>query len=189
MTIPRSSALLFGALLLVAAGPSKSPAPPPATVVLLVRHAEKAPGSGDVPLSPEGEARARALAALARDAGVQAVITTQFQRTKQTAAPLAQAAGLLPEVIASQGDIPAHVRLVADAIRQRHAGRTVLVVGHSNTVPPIVNALGGGAHRDLCDAEYDALFVVVLGEEGPPRTVKTRYGVPTPVDAGCTSMR
>jgi probable phosphoglycerate mutase len=71
-------------VVLTAAAPSPSVAP--ATVVLLVRHAERAPGSGDVPISEAGQARARALAEVGKVAGVQVIITTQFQRTKQTAA-------------------------------------------------------------------------------------------------------
>lgn len=170
---------------------SVAPAAPfaPATVVLLVRHAEKAPGTGDVPLSPEGEARARVLAEIARGAGVQVIITTQFARTRGTAAPLAAALNVTPEVIAAQSEVRSHAGAVADAIREKHAGRTVLVVGHSNTIPPIVAALGGERFRDLCDPEYDALFIVVLSDEGPVRTVKSRFGAPTPVGADCAAMR
>lgn len=187
MATARSIALLAGVVLLVGAVPAPVAAPP--TVVLLARHGERAPGSGDVPLSAEGEARARALAAVGREARVDAIITTQFQRTRQTAAPLAEASGVTPDVMMAQGETAAHARAVADAIRQRFAGRTVLVVGHSNTIPAIVNALGGTSYRDLCDTEYDALFVVVLGDDGPVRVVKTRFGLPTPVGAECAAMR
>ena len=170
---------------------SVAPAAPfaPATVVLLVRHGEKAPGSGDVPLSAEGEARATALAQVGRVAGVQVIITTQFARTRGTAAPLATTLNLTPDVIAAQSDVRSHAAAIADAIRQKHAGRTVLVVGHSNTIPPIVAALGGERFRDLCDPEYDALFIVVLSDQGPVRTVKSRFGAPTPVGAECAQMR
>lgn len=113
------------------------------TVVLVVRHAEKSAPSGDVPLSAAGESRAQALVAIGREAGVSAVITTQFQRTRQTAAPLATALGITPEVIDVKGGVAEHVAGIAQAIKTRHAGRTVLVVGHSNTVPAIVTALGG----------------------------------------------
>ena len=142
-----------------------------------------------MPLSAEGEARAAALAEVGRLASVQVIITTQFARTRGTAAPLAAALNLTPEVIPAQGAVPAHAAAVAEAIRQKHAGRTVLVVGHSNTIPPIVAALGGARLPEICDAEYDALFIVVLSDAGPVRTVKSRFGAPTPVGANCAPMR
>jgi broad specificity phosphatase PhoE len=159
------------------------------TVVLLVRHAEKAGPSGDVALSPAGEARARALVDVAREAGVTAVITTQFQRTKQTAAPLAQALSITPEVVEARAATGEHANAIADAIRRRFAGRTVLVVGHSNTVPAIAAALGAAKFPDLCDEQYDALFVVVLSADASPRLIRTRYGDSSVLSAQCTAMR
>lgn len=172
-------------LTLVAAAPA---APAPATVVIVVRHAERAPGSGDVPISEAGQARARALAEIGKVAGVQVIITTQFQRTKQTAAPLADALGIAMATVATQADVAQHVADVAAAVKQ-HAGKTVVVVGHSNTVPAIVAALGGPKLADLCDTEYDNLFTIVLDAEGGVRTVRGKFGAATPVDASCGSMR
>ncbi|NUQ11098.1 MAG: histidine phosphatase family protein [Gemmatimonadaceae bacterium] len=159
-----------------------------ATVVLVVRHAERSPGTGDVPISEAGHARARALADLASAAGVQAVIHTQFQRTRQTAEPFLAAAGVSATVVSTQSDIGAHSRDVAAAVRQ-HAGKTVLVVGHSNTVPAIVAALGGTRYPDLCDAEYDALFTVILADDGAVRTIRSRFGAATPPGPECATMR
>jgi phosphohistidine phosphatase SixA len=160
----------------------------PATVVILVRHAERAPGSGDVPLSDSGLSRATALAEVARQAGVDAIITTQYRRTQQTAQPVADARGVAPIVISAQSDVPAHASEVAGAVR-RLAGRVILVVGHSNTIPSIVAALGGTRFPDLCDAEYDAVFTVVIDPAGAVRTIRTRYGNPSPAGAACAQMR
>lgn len=167
-----------------------APSPPgaPATVVLIVRHAERAPGSGDPPLSETGQARAAALAEIGTSSGISAIITTQFQRTRQTAAPLAEALRIAPQVVATQTDLAKHAAEVAGAVRQL-AGKTVLVVGHSNTVPVIVAALGGPRFPDLCEQEYDRLITMVLDPEGDVRTVRTRFGAPTPVDAACAGMR
>lgn len=173
------------AVALMAASPS--PPPPAATVVLLVRHAERAPGSGDPPISELGQVRAVALAEIGKGAGVQVIITTQFQRTKQTAAVLAQALGITPVVVSTQSEASAHVSEVAAAVRQ-HAGKTILVVGHSNTVPAIVAALGGPKVADFCEQEYDNLFTMVLETEGGVRTVRTRFGAATPVPS-CPPMR
>ena len=175
-------------LALLAAAPSPSPSAVPATVVLVVRHAERAPGSGDPPLSEAGKARAAVLAEIGKLTGVNAIITTQFQRTRQTAALLAESAGVTPHVVTTQGDIGTHAAEIAAAVRQ-HAGKTVLVVGHSNTVPAIVAALGGPKFPDLCEPEYDRLVTLILDPEGSVRIVQTRFGAPTPVDSGCAAMR
>jgi broad specificity phosphatase PhoE len=164
----------------------ESGAPP--TVVLLVRHAEKgAQPVQNPPLTEAGAARAQALVAVARDAGVTAIITTQYERTRKTAEPTATALRLTPEVV-DAGPLPQHAKAVADQVL-KHAGGTVLVVGHSNTIPAIVGALGAPQPRDLCDSEYDQLFVVVIGDTGPPRLIRSRYGVPSPDDPACTAMQ
>lgn len=160
----------------------------PPTVVLLVRHAEKGTQPPqDPPLTKRGAARARALVAVARDAGVTAIITTQFERTRKTAEPTAKALHITPEVV-NAGTPAQHARAVAQQIL-RHAGGTILVVGHSNTIPAIVGALGAPQPRDLCDSEYDQLFVVVIGDTGPPRLIRSRYGAANVDDPGCASMQ
>lgn len=166
--------------------PARTSAPP--TVVLLVRHAEKAAEPAqDPPLTESGRARAEALVPIARDAGVSAIITTQFDRTKSTAAPAAAALNVTPAVVQA-GSLAQHAKAAADEVR-KHAGKTVLVVGHSNTVPAIIGALGASAPRDLCDSEYDALFVVILGDAGAPRVIRSRFGAPSPNDANCPAMQ
>jgi len=165
----------------------RSVAAPP-TVVLLVRHAEKAAQPPqDPPLSEAGLARAQALVAVARDAGVSAIITTQYERTRKTAEPTAAALHITPEVV-DAGPVAQHAKAVADQIL-KHAGGTVLVVGHSNTVPAIVAALGAPKPRDLCDSEYDQLFVLVIGDAGPPRLIRSRYGAASADDLACTAMQ
>ncbi|MBK6487746.1 MAG: histidine phosphatase family protein [Gemmatimonadetes bacterium] len=181
----RQFAPLALASLLIAAAPSRQAD----TVVLVVRHAEKAGPSGDVPLSPAGEARARSLVGVGRDAGISAVLTTQFQRTRQTGAPLAESLGITPEVMDVRGGVAEHAKGIADAVRARHAGRTVLVVGHSNTVPAIVHALGGAKYPDICDDVYDDLFTVILAADGSARVVHGKYGAPSPSTTACPAMQ
>jgi len=157
------------------------------TTVILVRHAEKASEpSSDPALTPTGEQRARDLAQLARDAGVTAIITTQFARTRATAQPLAAALGLTPQVVDARGTN--HAQDVANAIRA-HAGGVVLVVGHSNTIPAIIAALGAPQPPPICDPEYDNVYIVSLAGTGTPRVIHARYGAPTPVSEGCASMK
>ena len=149
------------------------------TVVVLVRHAEKAPVEGnDPPLSEAGEARARALAQTLAGMRFDAVIATERQRTQATARPVMEAQGLTPEIVSLRHG-PAHVDSVAAAVR-RHAGHTVLVVGHSNTAPGIVHALGGPHLPDLCEPQFSNLYILVLKDGAEPRYEHRTYGAPDP---------
>jgi broad specificity phosphatase PhoE len=178
--------LVIAAFAVLAAVQSASAQAP--TVVLVVRHAERAPGSGDPPISDAGRERAAALAEVGKLTGVSAIVTTQLQRTRQTAAPLAEALKITPVVVPTQSDLAKHASEVAAAVRQQ-AGKTILVVGHSNTVPAIVAALGGPKLPDLCEPEYDSLITLILDAGGGVRIVRSRFGAPTPVDASCAAMR
>ena len=118
-------------LALTALAVPASAQPPAPTLVILVRHAEKATLPADDPdLSPAGQARAKALTTTLESSGVDVIITTEFRRTRETAAPLAAARHLQPIVVHSSDDTAAHARAVAAEIA-RHPGHTILVVGHS----------------------------------------------------------
>ena len=183
----RTLFLALSAVLTAGAPPPRTAGTAPPTVVILVRHAEKAgQPAQDPPLTRDGQRRAAALVEIARGAGVSAIITTQYERTRKTAEPTAAALRITPEVI-DTGPLARHAGVVADRILQ-HAGGTVLVVGHSNTIPAIIAALGAPEPKELCDNEYDQLFVVVIGDTGPPRLIRSRYGVPSRGGAGCPSM-
>jgi broad specificity phosphatase PhoE len=145
------------------------------TVVIVVRHAEKSDASGTDPgLSPAGQARAQALARSLVAAGVDAVFCTPFQRTRLTAAPTAEQAGVPLRVRDTSADASATARLVAE-IRALPPGSTVLVVGHSNTVPALVEALGGARASPMGEAEYDRYTMVSLAPGAPARTLTARY--------------
>ena len=176
----------LAAWLFVAGCAPHHPSHPTPTIVILVRHADRASTpSADPPLTSAGVARAHDLAIALRDAGVQAIITTQFSRTMATAAPLAELLGSTPEVIPDSG--PSHAREVARVILGRHAGQTILVVGHGHTVPAIITALGAVAPPPICESVYDGLYIVTIPAEGSPRVVRARYGVPTLPDTSCVS--
>jgi len=184
----RASALLRFAGPLLAAALAAPVAAQEPTVVILVRHAEKAAQpANDPPLSPEGEARVRALTDALDGAQLDAIVTTQYQRTRLTAAPLAEARHIAPTIVpaGAGGSAVMHARAVADTIRARFAGRTVLVVGHSNTTPKIITALGGPPMDDLCDNQYDGLYTLVIRPGGGVSLVQGHYGAvdgPAPPD-------
>ncbi len=157
------------------------------TIVILVRHGERGTEPASDPrLTPAGEARALALVDAVRDAKVDVVIHTPRVRTRDTALPVARHFGLTPEEVPlAPGE--AHVEAMVAAIR-RHAGQTVLVVGHSNTIMRYIAALGGPQRPDLCDHQYDGLYTLVL-IHGEAHLVEGRYGGPNPPVAGnCTAM-
>src|SRR3954463_6506823 len=126
----------------------------PVTTIILVRHAEKAATTmtTDVPLSDAGVARSNELARVLADTPIDAIYATQYARTRQTAEPLAKAHHL-EAVVADPASM-------ADTIRAKHRGQTVVVVGHSNTTPEVIRALGVTAPPTIADSEYDALFIV-----------------------------
>jgi len=127
------------------------------TTVYLLRHAEKteATMTRDVPLSEAGHARADAVAKLLASAGVTAIHSTAYQRTQQTAAPLAAAYGLdvKPYDPGTLGDFAETLRTAAGV----H-----VVVGHSNTTPYLAEALGAGEAPPIPEDEYDRLYHIVL---------------------------
>ncbi|MGE5244784.1 MAG: histidine phosphatase family protein [Betaproteobacteria bacterium] len=138
--------------------------------VFLVRHAERADSSADSPLSPAGRRRAARLADLLKDAGITAIYTTDFRRTIQTAAPLARASRV--EAVA----LPAADRdALLAKIRSAGAHDRLLVVGHSNTVPDILRALGVETPVTIGEAEYDNLFVVIPERGEAPHLLRLRY--------------
>ena len=126
--------------------------------VFVVRHAERADAGmqaqTDPPLSAAGEARAQKLAAMLADAGVKDIFATEFQRTQNTAKPLAMKTGVVFEQVGSKD-----TALLISKIKS-HPNDVVLVVGHSNTLPAILKALVG-ADVAIADNEYDNLFVVM----------------------------
>jgi broad specificity phosphatase PhoE len=144
------------------------------TTVLVVRHAERADQADggkammatDPDLSAAGRARAESLAAMLKDAGIKTIFTTQYKRTQQTAAPLAKALGVTAEVVGSR-------ELDSLAGKVRAAQGNVLVVGHSNSVPNLLKALGIAEPVEIAETEYDNLFVVTLGDK--PSMVRLRF--------------
>jgi broad specificity phosphatase PhoE len=132
--------------------------------VILVRHAERADGGAgaatmtgapaDPPLSAAGEARAARLAAMLADAGITAIFTTEFRRTQDTAKPLAAKLGLKTEVLPAKD-----TAALASVLKASHARGVILVIGHSNTVPDVIKALGGRTVT-MRDDEYDAMYIL-----------------------------
>ena len=141
--------------------------------VILSRHAEKAATPPkDPPLTEAGKKRAELLASMLADSGVDAIYVTEFQRTQQTAAPLADRVHVKPTVVSDTQQLIA-------AIRARKSG-VVVVVGHSNTLPEIIAALGGPTVK-IADTEYDNLFVLTVGAT-QSSLLRMHYGSTVPAN-------
>jgi broad specificity phosphatase PhoE len=169
--------LFVGPMLFAAATAIAQP-----STVILVRHAERAAEPrADPLLTPDGQQRALDLAAALAGANVSSIITTHLQRTQLTAKPLGDAIGQTPIVVRAGGQ--GHPDSVAAAVMRRPAGEVVLVVGHSNTIPAIIAALGGPKMPDLCDGQYSNLYVMELRAGSAPRLIKAKYGAPDAPDS------
>lgn len=169
--LPFLLVLVLGACTETSSPKSPSPAPPreDPVVVFLVRHAEKVDASDDSPLTAEGEARARALAELLRSAKIDHVHSSNFRRTRDTAAPTAEQFGL-EVALYDTADLSKLAEMLAHG-RGRH-----LVVGHSNTTPRLVKLLGGEPGSAIDHDEYDRLYVLTLAPDDTRTTVLLRFG-------------
>lgn len=140
-----------------------------AATIVLVRHAEKAGPTGDVPLNAAGQQRAALLAKMLRDLKFTAVYTTEFRRTQETAAPLAAAQNLKPTVLKAQDldGLLHHLKAAANT-------DVILVVSHSNLVPTIAEKL---AAKIPAMDETDYSRLIIINTSAAPATLATlRFG-------------
>ncbi len=156
-------------LLLVSATPLQAQE---VTTIVLVRHAERGTDDPRNPsLSDAGRERAASLARMLADLPVQALWTTDYQRTRQTLEPLAKARSLTPMTYN-----PSDLKGALDRIVRESTGRTVVIAGHSNTIPPMVNMLAGSAvAADMPESEYGRIWIVHLRAGAPPIVTQLNY--------------
>lgn len=154
-------ALILSIFLLLASAAGATP------VIFVVRHAEKATTGGNDPdLSAAGRKRAEELARILKDSQIKAVFVTEFKRTQETAAPTAKAAHVDPTVVPAN-DIS---ELVA---KLRAVNGNALVVGHGNTIPELIKALGIETPINIPDDDYSEIFIVSVGDV--PQLLRLHY--------------
>lgn len=137
--------------------------------IYLVRHAEKQTGD-DPSLTEAGKARAETLAELLSDKGLTQIYSTNYKRTLETAAPIAERTRLEVRLYD-----PSDLESFAQVLKSTEG--VILVVGHSNTTPPLAAALGGEAGTPIDEStEYDRLYVVDLSGDKPAGQIE-RFGV------------
>lgn len=174
---PLHSMFVFSAVLLASSAPplqaqadkqwNRSEDKQNVSIVYLVRHAEKADTGKDPELTDIGKERADELARMLKDAGVTHIWSTDYKRTKGTVEPLSARTRVKVEVYdpSKLGEFATRLK----SIPGRH-----LVVGHSNTTPGLVQALGGDPGQAMPDTEYDRFYVVTLGSN--IATIQLRFG-------------
>ena len=137
------------------------------TTFLVVRHAER-DGNLDK-LTKNGEQRSQVLASLGKTLNVQVIYSTDTERTKGTAKPLATSADTT---------IRSYKQPSKDwiaSLKQNHAGQVVLIVGHSNTAGVIAGLLANEKPFEIAHDEYDALFLVQISNSAT-QSMRLRYG-------------
>ena len=165
--------LLSLAAVLAVAGCASHPSIGTAGITyVVVRHAEKATDDPrDPALSEAGQARAMALARRFADIPLTAAYATAYKRTQQTAAPSAKASG----IAVTTYDASRPFSTFVSELRAAHAHGTILIVGHSNTVPAIVAALCACKVSPMGESDYDRLYEVTIDATGRATLAQRTY--------------
>ena len=126
------------------------------TTIYLIRHAEKADATPDTSLSESGSRRAEHWADYFRNIPIDLVLSTPYKRTQQTCAPLAAAHHL--EIVTYDPKILDLPQLIS-----QNPGKTILITGHSNTIPKYINELlGQQKYPDIPESEFGNLYVLKI---------------------------
>jgi phosphohistidine phosphatase SixA len=144
--------------------------PGPSTVVL-IRHAEPQTSGTDPGLTAAGRKRAELLGFMFQEAGVTAVFTSELRRTQETAQPLVARISVAPTVLPGLDTAAHRNRILAIP------SGVALVIGHTNTVPPLIVALGVGNRVQNAANEFDRMFLVALRGAGGASLLSLRYRV------------
>jgi len=158
------------------------------TTIIFVRHAEKAETPPEDPgLSPAGQRRAAELSRQLVDAdvvaGVDAVYSTPYRRTQETAQAVADALDLPVNMYDAS-----NTEAILETILDRHKGEIILVVAHSNTVPVLIANLGASKKvPPIAEDEYDNIYIISIPWFGKTKTIRLRYGEPYRVRAAAGS--
>jgi broad specificity phosphatase PhoE len=166
--------VILGLLAAVLTSGYSTPLNRPLTTVILVRHAEKKtddPNNKDPDLSLAGVTRAQEIARMFGASGITAIYATQYKRTQQTVKPLADKLG----IAVTQVDAKKSAEVVSQ-IRSQNTGGLVFVAGHNNTVPEIINGLGGPKLPIIPETEFDNLYVLTITSDGKVDLLTLKYG-------------
>jgi 2,3-bisphosphoglycerate-dependent phosphoglycerate mutase len=143
------------------------------TTIFLLRHAEKdssKPGEEDPDLNPAGIQRARALQQYLANTPVDAFFSTQYKRNQKTLTYLAQGRPL-------QFYEGHDFKRLRSRVLEEFKGKTVVIVGHSNTLLPIIEAFGAKKPMaQIGENQYDLLFKLKISSRGKASVKTLHYG-------------
>jgi 2,3-bisphosphoglycerate-dependent phosphoglycerate mutase len=144
------------------------------TTVILIRHGERqaVAGNNDPHLSPDGRVRAKLLLHVLGNANLSTIYTSEFVRTIETAQPLASELGL------TSIQAP-DAQQIKEDILSNHSGETVLVVGHTSTIPELIQMLGDNNVHEIKDHEFDNMFLATIVADNSVRVTRLKYGKQT----------
>lgn len=138
------------------------------TTFILVRHAEKEGTGKDPVLTKEGEERSRALVQLFDKQKIDAIMSTNFNRTRNTVEPIAKAKGINTQIYGSMNE--------PDVVKLIDAGGTVLICGHSNTIPALANLLlGKNQFANYEDSDYGNILIITTSAIGKATVTHLKY--------------
>jgi broad specificity phosphatase PhoE len=145
--------------------------------VVMIRHAEKIITTDKDPaLTNIGIARANGLVELFSTAKPTAIYTTQYQRTQLTAKPLSDAINIPITVLEINADnLAQYPALLLKQICALPNNATVLVVGHSNSIPDILEAWSHEPVKAIADDEYNRIFIVNFEKCKATQRLDLRY--------------
>lgn len=141
--------------LLTAADPSIGPVPVGATRLIALRHADRDPSA--VELNAVGVERAAALPGALEPFDIDAILTRDTKRNIDSAAPLAAATGIEPQVLGIAIDDGA---VLADILLTASPGGTVVWIGNSGNLVPLWEALGASGAAPVVYGEIAVLDIV-----------------------------
>lgn len=151
------------------------------TVCILLRHAEKENVGTDPDLSSTGKLRAEELKRLLGNVHVDNIYTTAYNRTRQTAIPLAESKGIVIKEYAPAATFAA-TQLFINNILAQNQGKVVVIVGHSNTVPEMVKVLSNNTlNVTISEIQFDNIFITKnSAAAGSVFAVQKKFGQSTP---------
>ena len=152
--------LILPLMLLLVGACMLPPVPQPGPDFYVMRHLDTPTGATDPDLTPEGQSKAEALANWFTGEPPAVIFVSDTKRARQTAAPLAAKLGLIPVVY----DPRSTPGLIAEILKSPNPA---LIIGHSNTVPDIVAALGGARPEPIAHDQFGDIWHI----SGPRRTV------------------
>ena len=150
-------------------------------IVFALRHADRKPDADD--LSPAGVARAELLARMLAESGIRTAYCSDAIRTQRTTDPLQQKLGAQLEVVVvgtgGAGGIADHVKEIVDKVKGLPDDAVAAIVGHTNTIGPIIKGLTGSTVAPIADQQFDRLFVLSIPAAGAATVAPLRYGEAT----------